>query len=145
VIRKLLPALLVIASARCATIDHGPLQRIHVESNPPAHVKTTECGAGSTRAAKSPGVVWVNRRATRCALMFAAPGFDPETVSLHREMSDDTFENVRVADDFCDGDFFDCIFLGGFFAGAGFGIDAATGAMFRQEPADVYVELEPSP
>jgi len=60
-------------------------------------------------------------------------------------VSDDTFENVRVADDFCDGDFFDCIFLGGFFAGAGFGIDAATGAMFRQEPADVYVELEPSP
>ena len=35
---------------------------------------------------KTAAVVWVSRRATHCALTFTAPGFESQTVTLHREV-----------------------------------------------------------
>jgi len=151
--RTLLLATLVIALARCATIDHGPMQRIRVDSDPMgATVRTKSCGPGSTKVTETAGVVWVNRRATRCTLTFSAPGFQPQSVPLHRVISDKTFQNAKAIDGFCDAvnctngsDFTAALFLGGFFAGTGFAVDAVTGAMFTQDPNEVYVELEPDP
>ena len=139
----------------CATVDHGPMQRIYADSDPvAATVRTKDCGPGSTKVAKTAAVVWVSRRATHCALTFTAPGFESRTVTLHREMSDRTFDNARGVADFCDGDVLDCnslsdffaaIFLGGLVAGTGFGVDAATGAMFEQHPSNIHVELVEAP
>ena len=150
----ILAGLFVIAFMRCATIDHGAVQRIQVDSDPLATVRTKHCGPGSTKVAETPGVVWVSRRAKRCTLTFTAPGFEPQTVRLARAVSKKTFDNVHFAD-LCDGEALDCwntsdfflaLFLGGFLAGTGFGIDAATGAMFEQQPSHVDVELvEESP
>ena len=152
--RTLIAALFVLAFARCATLDHGPMQRIRIDSDPlEATVRTKSCGPGSTKTATTAGVVWVSRRATRCTLTFSAPGFEPQTVQLQRTIHDRTFDNARLADDFCGEDAFDCshpsdlvgaLFLGGLFAGTGFGIDAVTGAMFQQEPSRIYVELDPT-
>jgi len=152
--RTLLP-LLVIVFARCATLHHGPMQRILVDNEPvAATVQTKQCGPGSTRVAKTAAIVWVNRRATHCTLTFTAPGFESQTVPLHRGISDKMRGNARVVDDFCGDEALDCnhlsefvtaIFLGGFFAGTGLGVDAVTGAMFEQEPSSIHVELLESP
>jgi len=151
---NLLPILFVLAFARCATVHHGPLQRIHVDSDPAgATVKTKDCGPGSTRVATTEAAVWVSRRATRCTLTVSAAGFEPETISLHREISPRTHDNARAIGEMCDGDALDCnsfsdvlvaVFLGGIISGTGFGVDAATGAMFEQQPNAVHVELVPS-
>ena len=151
--RTIFAALFVLAFARCATLDHGPMQRIHVGSDPiGATVTTKSCGPGSTKAATTDAVVWVSRRATRCTLTVAAPGFEPQIVPLRRAISDAFRDNALFIAEFCDGDALDCthpsdllagLFLGGIFSGTGFGIDAATGAMFQLEPNHIYVELAP--
>ena len=152
--RTVLASLFILAFARCATIDHGPMQRIRVDSDPVATVRTKNCGPASTkRTTTAPdSVVWVSRRATHCTLTFTAPGFEPQTVQLQRTIHDKTFNNARHLGDFCYGDALDCrnasdftaaLFLGGLFAGTGFGIDAVTGAMYQQEPSAVWVELVP--
>ncbi len=121
----------------CATVQHGSVQRIPVDSEPAgAMVYTEECGPGSTTEARTPGVSWVSRRAERCALTFTAPGYELERVFLTREIAKEFLDNI----DFLDADSF---FIGGFLTGAGFGIDALTGALFEQHPNDVFVELVP--
>lgn len=154
-VRKLLPAILVLATVRCATIHHGPMQRIQVDSDPlEATVRTKDCGPGSTKVAKTDAVVWVNRRATRCTLTISAPGFESQSVRLRRVMSAEARDNALVFAELCDPGALDCnsfsdvltaVFLGGIIGGTGFGVDAATGAMFAQEPNEVYVELREAP
>ena len=135
--RTLLLAALALDLAACATVQHGPVQRIPVDSEPAgAVVYTEDCGPGSTREARTPGVIWVSRRAERCALTFTAPGYELERVVLTREIAEEFLENI----DFLDADSF---FIGGFLTGAGFGVDALTGALFEQQPNHVFVSLAP--
>jgi hypothetical protein len=148
-------ALLALVFTGCATIQHGPMQRIRVDSEPvAATIRTHDCGPGSTKAARTAGIVWVNRRATRCALTISAPGFEPQTVRLQRVLSHEARDNARIFAELCDGDALDCnsfsdvvaaVFLGGIFAGTGFGVDAATGAMVALEPNDIHVTLVEAP
>jgi hypothetical protein len=135
--RTLVLAVLAVNLAACATVQHGPVQRIPVDSDPAgAVVYTEDCGPGSTREARTPGVIWVSRRAARCALTFTAPGYQLERVVLTREIAQEFLDNI----DFLDADSF---FIGGFLTGAGFGLDALTGALFEQHPNHVFVSLEP--
>lgn len=143
--KPLLAALVAIALTGCATVQHGPVQRIDVDSEPrDAVVRTSDCGPGSTKEVRTPGVVWVSRRAEHCTLRFSAPGFYAETVTLRREMAEEFLDNVNVIgeigywDDSLTG-----LLLGGLFAGTGFAVDGATGAMFQQHPSAVVIELEP--
>jgi hypothetical protein len=113
------------------------VQRIPVDSEPAgAVVYTEDCGPGSTSEARTPGVIWVSRRAERCALTFTTPGYALQRVVLTREIAEEFLQNI----DFLDADSF---FIGGFLTGAGFGIDALTGALFEQHPNDVFVSLVP--
>lgn len=83
--RVILGALLTFFLTRCATVTRGPMQSIRVGSKPAgASVKLRDCGAGSTDSAKTPAVVFVNRRATRCSLTFTHPQYGSRTVSLLR-------------------------------------------------------------
>jgi hypothetical protein len=128
---------LALNLAACATVQHGPVQRIAVDSEPAgAVVYTEDCGPGSTKEVRTPGVVWVSRRAERCALTITAPGYELQRVELTRAIADEFLENI----DFLDADSF---FITGFLAGAGFGVDAITGALFEQQPNDVFVSLVP--
>ena len=146
--RLALLALLALNLAACATVQHGPVQRIQVDSDPAGvKVRTDKCGPGSTREVKTPGVVWVSRRAEQCTLTFTADGYVGRRVVLNRLIAEEFLENlaalqvcdaVDCADDW--GGFF---LLGGLFAGAGFGIDAMTGALFELQPNEVVVTLEP--
>lgn len=139
-------AVLAMMFAACATVQHGPVQRIHVDSEPSdAVVRTELCGPGATKKVRTPGVVWVSRRAERCTLTFSAPGYEAERVMLRRELAQEFLDNAEFLD-VCGGNVLDCddelLFLvGGTLAGAGFGIDAITGALFEQHPDDVFVSL----
>lgn len=142
--RALILAILALNLAACATVQHGPVQRIPVDSEPAgAVVYTEDCGPGSTKEATTPGVIWVSRRAERCALIFTAPGYDLERVVLTREIAEEFIENLDLLDICADATCNDFFFIGGFLAGAGFGVDALTGALFEQQPHDVFVSLVP--
>jgi hypothetical protein len=144
--RSALAAALALHLAACATVQHGPMQRIPVDSEPQdALVRTADCGPGATKEVRTPGVVWVSRRAERCMLTFASRDHYTEQVTLTRELSEKFFENAEVAADLCctSGDDWLGFFLGGLFAGTGFAVDTATGALYEQHPSEVFVELEP--
>ena len=153
--RRSLPLLfaLTLSFTACATVDHGPMQRIRVGSWPAgATVTLDDCGAGSTARSRTPGSVWVNRRATRCTLTFSAIGFQPETFFLHRAISDATTKNVRILDGICGSDGKNCNSLSDLVAvtafsaavvGTGVGVDALSGALFEQQPRQLVVELCP--
>lgn len=145
----LLAAILALNLAACATVQHGPVQRIHVDSEPSDAIVTTEkCGPGSTRQVRTPGVVWVSRRAERCTFTFSAPGYESEHVILTRAIAAEFFDNIELLE-ICGDDALDCadewafFFFGGILAGTGFGVDAITGALFEQQPNDVVVTLHP--
>jgi hypothetical protein len=146
--KRLVAVVVMFTLTACATVQHGPVQRIAVDSEPQgAIVRTTDCGPGSTKEARTPDVVWVSRRAERCTLRFSAPGHYAETVMLSRKVADEFLENIDIAAEVCcwgPGDFLPWLFLGGLFAGTGFAVDGATGAMYEQEPNEVFVELEPA-
>ena len=142
-----LAALLALNLAACATVQHGPVQRIRVDSDPQdVKVRTDHCGPGSTKEVRTPAVVWVSRRAERCTLTFTADGYVGKRVVLTRAIAEEFMENldaIHVCDSLDCDDAWGYFFLGGFFAGAGFGIDAITGALFELQPNEVVVELEP--
>jgi hypothetical protein len=91
-------------------------------------------------------VVWVSRRAERCTLTFLARGHYTEQVTLHRRIAEEFLENADVAAEMCctgGDDWLGWLFLGGIFAGTGFALDTATGALFEQDPSEVFVNFEP--
>ena len=146
--KRIVAVVVMFTLTACATVQHGPVQRIHVDSEPQgAVVRTADCGPGSTKEAVTPAVVWVSRRAERCALRFTSQGHYAETVMLTRKVADEFLENLDIAAEICcegSGDFLGWLFVGGLFAGTGFAVDGATGAMYEQQPSEVFVELEPA-
>ena len=128
------------------------MQRIQVQSDPAgATVDLRDCGVGSTKTAKTPATVWVNRRATRCTLTFAADGYRPETARLERRVADASANDFDLATELCEDDASNCNSLtdlfvvgavAGVLVGGGLGIDAATGARWQQTPSRVAVALQ---
>lgn len=145
---------LVVLLAGCATVRQGPLQRIAVDSNPTgASVQLTGCGAGSSARATTPATVFVNRKATQCALAFTLPDHNSRTIPLFRKYSAATEKNVKLVDNLCKGE--NCndpagvlrvAALGAVVLGATFGIDRVSGAMFEQNRSAVHVDFtQPAP
>lgn len=134
--------------ARCATVSHGPMQRIHVASEPArASVELSRCGAGSSRSAKTPATILVNRMATLCTLTFTLPEYGSRTVPLIRRWSPAIEENLELVDDLC-GD--DCnspsevagaLLVGATISAMAFGVDRMTGAMYEQNRSAIVVNF----
>lgn len=143
-------ALLTLAFTSCATVQHGPLQRIQVTSEPVGGTVTTrDCGAGSTREERvTPSVVFVNRRATACEILVSLPDHFTERVPLQRQFSSATEMNLAVLSETCGSD--DCdtfgeaivfTLMGVAVAGFGYSVDLATGGAWEQRPSRVHVRL----
>jgi hypothetical protein len=145
--KQLTSIVVMLTLTACATVQHGPVQRIRVDSEPQdALVRTSDCGPGATKEVRTPGVVWVSRRAEHCTLTFSSRGHYAEQVVLERKVADEFFENADAgAEMICcnDGDdWLGWFVLGTLVAGTGFAVDTATGALYRQDPSDVFVRLE---
>ena len=95
--RQLLAIVLMFTLTACATVQHGPVQRIAVDSEPQgALVRTAHCGPGATKEVRTPGEIWVSRRAEHCTLTFTARDHYAEQVTLHRELAEEFFENAEL-------------------------------------------------
>ncbi|HEX8410354.1 MAG TPA: hypothetical protein VF883_15930 [Thermoanaerobaculia bacterium] len=143
--KRALLAILLLGNVACATVVHGPMQRIRVESDPPeAIVRTELCGPGSTKETTTPATVWVSRRAERCTLTIVAPYYEEAKVILARAIAPEFYGNLELAAETIDPTAgWGYFLLGGLVAGTGFGVDAVTGALFEQQPNQVYVNLTP--
>lgn len=143
--RHIILALTLLAmTARCATVQQGPLQRIHVDSEPAGAAVKKEAGCGGPRMepTRTPVTVWVSRRATTCRLSVWRQGYDREIVPLTRKLSDavdGNFDPLNSAETLNEG-----LFLG-LFSAAGLGIDALSGAMWEQVPSKLFVTLSRTP
>lgn len=143
--------LLALSLTACSTVTHGPMQRISVDSNPPGATVTGEnCGTPRKIDTATPATVWVSRRAKRCTFTLSHPDYPAaQSVRLTRQVADRFKENTRAFDGTCDafggcddrGDVISAVFIGGIVTGTGMGIDAITGAMYHQDPPEVWVDF----
>jgi hypothetical protein len=115
-------------------------------------VRLDACGFGSSKKATTPATVWVNRRATRCTIVLSAEGFRNEVLLLRRAVAETVDDNFDAASELCE-DADNCNSLTDLAAvgaatvlvsGTGIGIDAATGALWEQQPSRLYAVLRPA-
>jgi hypothetical protein len=138
-----------ILTQGCATLHNGRHQEISVVTDPAGATVEVDCGKQQS-AAVTPATVRLPRRVEQCSLILSRPGFHSETVVF------DSIPNGRVWRNFAapiagaasgstrqsDQAFVD-FGLGALLGGAGFGIDALTGAMWQLKPAKVERKLVP--
>ena len=75
-------SLLLVFSMGCATIDRGPMQRVHIATDPEgAAVELTRCGVKDTDL-KTPVTVFIPRRVKRCSILLLHEGYEPARVML---------------------------------------------------------------
>ena len=145
---KLLVAV-VVFSQGCATLHNGRHQEISVVSDPAGANLEVRCGKVQP-AAVTPTTIRLPRGVEQCSLILTRPGFHAETVVFHSSPSPWVWANfagpiaggVSGVTRQSDQAFVDFL-LGALLGGAGFGIDALTGAMWELEPAKVERTLVP--
>lgn len=139
----------VLFAQGCATVHNGRHQEIRVVTDPAGANVEVHCGKAQP-AAVTPTTVRLPRRVEQCSLTLTRPGFQSETVVLDSSPSVWFWANfagpiaggLSGATRHSDQAFVDFL-LGAFLGGAGFGIDALTGAMWELEPASVERKLVP--
>jgi hypothetical protein len=139
----------VILTQGCATLHNGRHQEIRVVTDPAGATVEVRCGKQQP-AAVTPATVRLPRRVEQCSLILTRPGFHSETVVFDSSPSGWVWGNLAApiagaasgTTRQSDQAFVD-FFLGALLGGAGFGIDALTGAMWQLEPAKVERKLAP--
>lgn len=133
----------------CATLHNGRHQEIEVVTDPAGATVEVRCGRPQS-AVVTPTTVRLPRRVEQCSLILTRPGFHSETVVFASSPSGWVWGNFAAPiagaasgttrqSDQAFGDFF----LGALLGGAGFGIDALSGAMWQLEPVKVERKLVP--
>jgi hypothetical protein len=137
-----LPLLLLMLTG-CATATQGPLQRIHIDSDPQgATIRAKQCGV-SIGAMETPATLLVSRRATRCEISLHRSNYEPVSVLLSRKWSERMEGNysremeINSADDLALAAFVAMGMAGGFL------VDVVMGATYELDPSRVFVELVP--
>jgi hypothetical protein len=139
----------VIFTQGCATVHNGRHQEISVVSDPAGASVEVRCGKPQP-AAVTPATVRLPRRAEPCSLIVTRPGFQSETVVFESSPSRWFWANfagpiaggASGATRHSDQAFIDFL-VGALLGGAGFVVDATTGAMWQLEPARVERKLVP--
>ncbi len=145
---KTLVAVVLFAQG-CATVHNGRHQEVRVVSDPAGADVEVRCGKKQPPAV-TPATVRLPRRAEPCSLILSRPGFQSETVVFESSLSRWFWANfagpiaggVSGATRHSDQAFVDFL-VGAFLGGAGFAVDALTGAMWELEPAHVERKLVP--
>jgi hypothetical protein len=139
----------ILFTQGCATLHNGRHQEITVVSDPAGANVEVRCGKTQS-AGVTPTTVRLPRHVEQCSLVLTRPGFHSETVVFDSSPNRWFWANlagpivggVSGATRHSDQAFIDFLF-GAFLGGAGFGIDALTGAMWELEPARVERKLMP--
>lgn len=145
---KTLLAVVVLAQG-CATVHNGRHQEIAVITDPAGANVEVRCGKPQP-ASVTPTTVRLPRRVEQCSLTLTRSGFQSETVVFESSPSGWVWGNFAGpgvggtvgATRHSDQAFVDFL-IGALIGGAGFGIDALSGAMWQLEPARVERKLTP--
>jgi hypothetical protein len=139
----------VMFTQGCATLHNGRHQEITVVSDPAGANVEVRCGKVQPEVV-TPATVRLPRRVEQCSLILSRPGFQSETVVFDSSPSVWVWANFAGpiiggtigATRQSDQAFVDFM-IGALLGGAGFGIDAMTGAMWQLEPGQVERKLVP--
>jgi hypothetical protein len=141
---------LVILAPGCATVRNGRHQEVSVITDPAGASVEVRCGKVQPPA-MTPATVRLPRRVEQCSLILRQPGFHSEIVVFDSRPSGWTWGNFAAPSvggatgttRHSDEAFID-FFVGALIGGAGFAIDALSGAMWQLEPAKVERKLTPN-
>ncbi len=139
----------VVLTDGCATVHNGRYQEISVVTDPAGATVDVRCGKMQP-VAVTPTRLRLPRRVEQCSLLLKLAGFRSESVVFDSSSSRWTWGNFTGpivgggigATRHSDQAFVDFLF-GAVIGGAGFGIDALSGAMWELEPARVELQLTP--
>jgi hypothetical protein len=138
-----------ILTQGCATLHNGRHQEIRVVTDPAGATVEVRCGKPQP-AAVTPTTVRLPRRVEPCSLILTRPGFHSETVVFDSSPSGWVWGNfaapiagAAIGTTQQSDQAFAGFLLGALFGGAGFGVDALSGAMWQLEPAKVERKLKP--
>lgn len=137
----------IILTQGCATAHNGRHQAIEVVTDPPGANVEVRCGKAQP-VAVTPVTIRLPRRVEACSLVLTRDGCRSETVVFESSPSPWVWGNFGGpiiggavgATRQSDQAFIDHLF-GVVIGGAGFGVDALTGAMWQLEPARVERRL----
>ena len=140
----------VMFTQGCATVHNGRSQEISVVSDPAGADVEVRCGKVQP-ATVTPTTIRLPRRVEECSLILTRAGFQSETVVFESSPSRWFWANfagpivggASGATRHSDQAFVDFL-IGAFLGGAGFTIDALTGAMWELEPGKVERTLVPN-
>jgi hypothetical protein len=145
---RILFAVMMFTQA-CATVHNGRHQEVRVVTDPPGATVDVHCGKPQP-ATMTPATIRLPRRVEECSLTLTQPGFQSETVVFDSVPSAWLWGNFAGpigggaigATRQSDQAFVDFL-IGALIGGAGFGVDALSGAMWELEPASVERTLKP--
>lgn len=141
-------SILLLVSMGCSTLDRGPLQRVHIATDPEgAAVELTRCGVRETDL-KTPVTVLIPRRVKRCSILLHHDGYEPARVMLERKRAENPAYFIETVDTLCGScdsfsDFFLSLAFGGLIWGAARGVDKMAGSDYVLEPGEVEIALVP--
>jgi hypothetical protein len=90
-------SLMLFFSARCASIGHGRMERIAVDSQPRGAEVTILCAGSTVASGVTPVVLQMRRSATECAATLTRDGFQDEQVQLPRRHNRMFWMNALLA------------------------------------------------
>ncbi len=139
----------VVLAQGCATVHNGRHQEIPVLTDPAGASVEVHCGKPQAPVV-TPATIRLPRRVEECSLVLTRDGFRSETVVFESAPSRWFWANFAGpiaggavgATEHSDQAFIDFL-IGAALGGAGFGIDAMTGAMWELAPAKVDRKLTP--
>jgi hypothetical protein len=160
-----LALLLLVCSARCASIVHGRYQNVPVRSTPSGAYVQVACGDVPTNGGMTPTEVKLARGAEHCSITLSKTGYAEQMVNFTRVHSAVAWSNlvpglavglaigvasapIVVFNDSSDTENkANTAALAGTIVGTGIGVavDRHTGALYRQVPSSVDVALEGRP
>lgn len=152
---KLLSVFLAsIMAVRCATATNGRYEMIPITSDPPGASVRVDCGKANRRAPKvTPTVIAIPRNADRCAVLLVKEGYERQSITLDRVVSEKAIRNFYAAavglEAMDEVSWDDDLFAVAFFftlstaalGGVGLAVDRATGALFEHKPKFIEVDL----
>jgi hypothetical protein len=142
----------LLFGSSCAVATHGRYETLSVESRPSGADVKLKC-AEVSREAVTPAALVIPRNATECVLTVSKSGFRTKSVEVDRSVTPAFWLNLlgiaALPLGISDGS---PVSISGSAGLAlvttgtiGLGTDALSGAMFRHNPAEVRVDLDPEP
>ena len=151
----LLTLFFLFFSARCASIGHGRLEELAIESQPEGAVVSIVCAGSTVATGVTPVVLQMRRSATDCAANLTRDGFQDERVQLSRRLNRTYWLNALFAgvavpaagvanDGGIGSEGFSSLLYGVSAIGvAGLIYDHSSGRAYHHSPARITVRLTP--